>query len=57
MDYQLKMRVYKMKNKLRFLAPKHLRIIFPDISVRHLANRIWRGDNTLCNPKRKQFKI
>jgi len=56
MDLELKMQGYKIRNRLRYLKPKHLKILFPDISIRSTANKIWRCSEKLCNPKRKQFK-
>ena len=56
MDLQLKMEVFKMNNRLRYLKPSHLKTLFPDISIRSIAKRLWRCDERLCNPKRKQFK-
>jgi len=56
MDLQLRMSNFKWKHRLKYLNPSHLVKMFPEPNLRAEARKVWRRDNTLCNPRRLQFK-
>jgi hypothetical protein len=57
MDYSMKMQSFKVRNGLKYLQPIHVKELFgKDPKKLAEARRVWRMDNRLCNPTRKQFK-